>query len=154
MTFLSPLNNNGVCLMGHCNQLSRGPKLVLEHANISFFLSFLCVCVCVCFVLLPCTCCWEEKLEVQMRRISCNNNMMMQQPPGLPLLLLTLSSTACMYVSLCMQYGMHVCIYYLPNCYQLLKRAIEGITCIDGACRSTKGACNLHRPMWIKEALK
>ena len=35
--------------------------------------------------------------------------------------------------------------------HQIIKRAGEGIAVTDGAGRSEKGACDLHRPIWIKE---
>ena len=41
-------------------------------------------------------------------------------------------------------------IYMLvTNCYQILKRASEGITERDGAGRTADGAFDLHRPRWM-----
>ena len=38
----------------------------------------------------------------------------------------------------------------VTNYYQKLKRASEGIAGADGAGRTVDGACDLHRPIWIK----
>ena len=39
----------------------------------------------------------------------------------------------------------------VTNCYQILKRASEGIAERDGAGHTANGAFDLHRPMWIKK---
>ena len=43
----------------------------------------------------------------------------------------------------------HVCML-VTNCYQILKRASEGIAERAGAGHIADGAFDLHRPRWIK----
>ena len=38
----------------------------------------------------------------------------------------------------------------VTNYYKIFKRASEGITERDGACRTADGVFDLHRPRWIK----
>ena len=38
----------------------------------------------------------------------------------------------------------------MSNYYQKLKRASEGMVGVDGGGRPIDGACDLHRPIWIK----
>ena len=59
----------------------------------------------------------------------------------------------CMYRHSYVCIAMYVCIYVcmlVTNCYQILKRASEGITERDGAGCTADGAFDLHRPRWIK----